>query len=79
MLPSVIVQELREALTKLTPKHVTEQAALMESYQDFYRKWHFQLRSEISLLSTLLILHTIFNSIHKHVQNTLVKWLHLFT
>lgn len=43
-------QELRDALLALVPKHVNEQAALMESYKSFYSKWLFQLRCGFGLL-----------------------------
>lgn len=45
-------QELRDALLALVPKHVNEQAALMESYKSFYSKWLFQLRLYLLLLKS---------------------------
>jgi hypothetical protein len=45
-----MLQELRGAIAKLSPKHEKEEVALLESYHTFYHKWYFQLRSNICYL-----------------------------
>lgn len=44
------MQELREAIANLEPKHESEIASLINSYRSSYSKWAFELRHVLTKL-----------------------------
>lgn len=44
MLTNIYMQELREAVFNIEPKHEKEIVSLIKSYKSLYSKWDFELR-----------------------------------